>query len=331
MIHLENNNDNSKIEKSVYPDDYKLFGSETEQNELKIFIDEIVLKEIDDYLSSDTSNELGGVLLGNVYKDRNDNLFIVIDSGIRAEHSTSSISRLTFTHETWDYINSVLEEKYPSKKILGWYHSHPGHTVFLSGHDLFIHENFFNLPFMVAYVFDPTINDRAFFSWKENEIKKAAGFYIMNPDDTHKQNFTNRSFTAKADNKKDNKKFQMNLLWTIVLLNLLLTIILLYNFVTFDSVYIEKDLYEKNLSGLKSDNENLRQRLEEFISQAELNYSSNENVIYYTVKEGDDLKKISFEFYGNEKNSELILKENNLTSENDIKPGEVLKIPKLTE
>ena len=61
---------------------------------------------------------------------------------------------------------------------MGWQHTHPGYGVFLSGYDLFIQKNFFNLPFQVAYVIDPIENTRGFFQWKNEKIKKLGGYYI---------------------------------------------------------------------------------------------------------------------------------------------------------
>ena len=43
---------------------------------------------------------------------------------------------------------------------------------------MFIQENFFNLPFQIAYVIDPVQNIRGFFQWKNGRIEKLKGYYI---------------------------------------------------------------------------------------------------------------------------------------------------------
>jgi len=43
---------------------------------------------------------------------------------------------------------------------------------------MFIQENFFNLPFQVAYVIDPVQNLRGFFQWKNGKVEKLRGYYI---------------------------------------------------------------------------------------------------------------------------------------------------------
>ena len=92
--------------------------------------------------------------------------------GIRGEHATNEASGVTFTAETWTHVQEVLEEEYPGKRIVGWYHSHPDFGVFLSDLDLFIHRNFFNFPWQVAHVFDPVREEEGLFVWRDGEPVK---------------------------------------------------------------------------------------------------------------------------------------------------------------
>ncbi|NJL57944.1 hypothetical protein HC928_24580 [bacterium] len=41
-----------------------------------------------------------------------------------------------FTPECWQAILRIQKDQYPQTTIVGWYHSHPGHGIFLSGTDL---------------------------------------------------------------------------------------------------------------------------------------------------------------------------------------------------
>ncbi len=246
--------------KSELPFDSVFAGSEGQDSGLAIHIKQSTLRKIEDYLSGDKSNELGGVLVGDVCETEEGARYIKIDNMILAMHASSSLSRLTFTHETWDYINKVLEEEHPGKKIVGWFHSHPGHTVFLSGHDLFIHENFFNLPYMVAYVFDPTIKERGFFKWQEGEIVKAGGFYIFDnaggekiheilnnvePEEEHAEPLVNRKIrSGRIDVLK-------SIMVAIGIFTLLLTIILSYNFIELNKKIQQINDLREEVSALK--------------------------------------------------------------------------------
>jgi hypothetical protein len=61
---------------------------------------------------------------------------------------------------------------------VGWYHTHPSFGIFLSHHDLFIHQHFFAQPLQVAYVVDPIQQTRGFFQWRGGNMAQVEGFYL---------------------------------------------------------------------------------------------------------------------------------------------------------
>ena len=130
-----------------------------------------VLNEIKEHARSEPDAEICGVLVGNVYRDRN-RPYLHVEAGIRGEHATNEASGVTFTAETWTHVQEVLEKEYPGKRIVGWYHSHPDFGIFLSDLDLFIHRNFFNFPWQVAHVFDPVREEEGLFVWRDGEPVK---------------------------------------------------------------------------------------------------------------------------------------------------------------
>jgi proteasome lid subunit RPN8/RPN11/LysM repeat protein len=226
--------------RSELPFDSVFAGSEGDDEGIGIYIRQSTLRKIEEYLSGDKSNELGGVLVGEVCETSSGEKFIKIENMIFAMHASSSLSRLTFTHETWDYINKELEDEHQGKKIVGWFHSHPGHTVFMSSHDIFIHENFFNISYMVAYVFDPTIKERGFFKWRENGIVRASGFHIYDNDGGDKihEILKNDEKTVDLLDASDEKKIRSgkidilkSVLVALSLFSFLLTAFLAYNFI----------------------------------------------------------------------------------------------------
>ena len=64
---------------------------------------------------------------------------------------------------------------YPEYDIVGWYHTHPSFGIFLSHHDLFIHQHFFAQPLQVAYVVDPINQTRGFFQWHDGGLAQVGG------------------------------------------------------------------------------------------------------------------------------------------------------------
>lgn len=158
------------------PLNYLSFG-DIERDDVKVYIKQDVYKALEQYALVDTDHERGTILVGSYYLELGNNN-VIISNYIEARYTEASASTLTFTHETWDYVSKEHELLYNDKKIVGWQHTHPNYGIFLSNYDLFIHENFFNLPFQIAYVIDPIQNLRGFFQWKNGKIEKLKGYYI---------------------------------------------------------------------------------------------------------------------------------------------------------
>ena len=106
----------------------------------------------------------------------------MITDCLRAEHYHATKGSFKFTHDTWSQITERRKRHHPDLEMVGWYHTHPGWSVFLSGMDLFICNNFFNKPLDVALVIDPVNDDRGWFQWSDGprpQIRATQGFYLI--------------------------------------------------------------------------------------------------------------------------------------------------------
>ena len=151
------------------------------EGDLPIFVDADVLADMETHARTDTSVELGGVMLGGQYVDEDGNPFVVVSDSLRAEHYESSRGHFKFTHDTWTRISRQRDEFSDDLQMVGWYHTHPDWGVFLSGMDRFICDNFFNRPLDVALVIDPVRNDRGWFYWKRDgnqQLSRTGGFRV---------------------------------------------------------------------------------------------------------------------------------------------------------
>lgn len=188
---------NSDIENKSHvqlPVNFIAFG-EIEQDDVKVYIKQDVYKALEKYALADVEHERGTILLGD-YCEELGKINIIVSNYIEARYTDASASTLTFTHETWEYVYKEQSASFPDKKIIGWQHTHPSYGIFLSNYDLFIQENFFNLPFQIAYVIDPIQKIRGFFQWKNGKIEKLKGYYIY--DDVGK--------SIKIEQAKSKKK-----------------------------------------------------------------------------------------------------------------------------
>ena len=101
--------------------------------------------------------------------------FVWITQSLEAKHYANTQASFTYTHDSWEEITRERDRLFPDLDIVGWYHTHPSFGIFLSHHDLFIHQHFFAQPLQVAYVVDPIQQTRGFFQWRDGEHGPGGG------------------------------------------------------------------------------------------------------------------------------------------------------------
>lgn len=127
--------------------------------------------------------EIGGILLGEVYQEH-EKFFVNVTNALPAQNTLSTKAQVTFTSQAWLEI-IAQRSSYPDKMTVGWYHSHPGLGVFLSGRDQFTHRSFFgDEPWYIAIVIDPHSGDQGVFVWDDDQIIRCSN------DTTHSREKT---------------------------------------------------------------------------------------------------------------------------------------------
>ncbi len=101
--------------------------------------------------------EVGGFLLGQFARSSEGKYLLVIMHFIAAtEVSFQSANRLRLGPAAMLALDKALDA-YPAEQLLGWFHTHPGHTPFFSDIDLATHWAFFKADFHIAMVTDPCL------------------------------------------------------------------------------------------------------------------------------------------------------------------------------
>ncbi|MEL6671107.1 MAG: Mov34/MPN/PAD-1 family protein [Bacteroidota bacterium] len=121
----------------------------------EIWLDEQCVLDLNQWvmasLSSSPIKEVGGFLLGRSMPGDITSLEHFVPA---MATEFSSPTRLTFSEADILALDRQLEEN-PGWCLTGWFHTHPGHTPYLSDIDLSTHLGFFRAPYMVAMVLDP--------------------------------------------------------------------------------------------------------------------------------------------------------------------------------
>ncbi|MCL4869238.1 MAG: hypothetical protein KJ063_09725 [Anaerolineae bacterium] len=139
-----------------------------------ILINETAFRDAQAHALSSLEREVAGVLIGPPPEKQPDGRYVVhITDTIIAKHTRMHGASVTYTPESWRYLNDKLAEMYPDESgvMVGWYHTHPGFGIFLSGMDQFIHQNFFTQVWHVALVLDPVARTSGFFCWDRGKTR----------------------------------------------------------------------------------------------------------------------------------------------------------------
>ena len=129
-----------------------------------VFIDHSALLRISAHLSSNTSVELGGLLVGQPYYAPSvDGYLVVVHDGYAAVDGNETAVSFQYTSDTWQVMTPKLQQMPQDYVVVGSYHSHPGLGVFLSSVDIDTQAGVFSQPWQIALVIDPIRNETGFF------------------------------------------------------------------------------------------------------------------------------------------------------------------------
>lgn len=124
-----------------------------------VFIADQVIQSIVDLFYKKTDHkvalnvEQGAFLLGRYSQLARRSYQVYIDKFLLVKSDVQSLTQFEFGQKAW----SELEQQVSSEQdlqLVGWFHTHPGHGVFLSRSDVSIAENLFNRPYQIAMVID---------------------------------------------------------------------------------------------------------------------------------------------------------------------------------
>ena len=138
--------------------------------------------------SSDKQNEQFGILLGEVYENpENNGLWLEIIEMIPAQRYRGGSTYVEVSAEEMSdmvHRSESLLANYPEACRLGWYHTHPGHTIFMSDTDRTNHRNVYRASWQIALVYDPRNNLYGFFAGIECESVPERNILILNDGTT---------------------------------------------------------------------------------------------------------------------------------------------------
>jgi len=125
------------------------------ERKLSLYIDVHALDEIIKHCSVMAGKRLEalGFLVGNLYKWGNKG-YEVVHEIVTGKLESTSVS-VKFQKDAFENLFDKLDEIKYDYVLIGWYHSHPGYTSFMSSIDMETQSKIFNKEFHAAIVVDP--------------------------------------------------------------------------------------------------------------------------------------------------------------------------------
>ena len=153
-----------------------LHGTEPGADQVHVVARPAALAQIAAHSVSNLRSELGGALLGHVYRHQS-TIFVEVTAALVAFSGDHGPIHFTFSADSWSQLQKDRAEQYPELAIVGWFHTHPGLGVFYSSDDVVVHSAAFTLPWQVGLVVDPLHQEACFFGWTAGQLEPLDGFY----------------------------------------------------------------------------------------------------------------------------------------------------------
>jgi proteasome lid subunit RPN8/RPN11 len=112
--------------------------------------------------------EVMGLMIGETFKYQNE-VFSVVKDVVTSDLDATEVN---VKFDSFDKLFDQLDKLDYDYQIIGWYHSHPNYTSFMSPTDADTQQRMFKLPYQYAVVIDPIRFDMNAFSFDASKKSK---------------------------------------------------------------------------------------------------------------------------------------------------------------
>lgn len=163
-----------------------------------IYLSEDSERKIRNHAERDASRKLEvmGFMLGEVNSWKGRTYSVVLD--VVTTELKSSSSKVRFDPEAFPKLFHKLDDTGFDYILVGWYHSHPGHTCFLSKTDLDTQRGIFDQPYHAALVIDPINCEIKVFRLSGQEHEEVAFAIFSREEETEAGSKAGRRRTLKV-------------------------------------------------------------------------------------------------------------------------------------
>lgn len=155
----------------------------------EVYINQEAYSVMEKHASQGAPEEVGGFLLGRPCAMDGEMVTWVM----KAVPGNCISTRGHVVIKSTTYDRAWNEMEHDDFIIVGWYHTHPGMGIFLSGTDVNTMSLYYHKPYQIAIVIDPINKKHGVFGWNNESLKRLVRIssYIFIGED-HKKYFRGR-------------------------------------------------------------------------------------------------------------------------------------------
>lgn len=171
-----------------FPANIKQMGNA--DRDLKIYLEDYVYTYLYQFARSGGGGEKLAVLVGK-HQEVDGVDVCEISGAIEGRHTESFGDKISFTEESWNYINRQLEIYFKGLCIIGWAHIQPDFGTYVIPSDAAFHRECFKESWQLLFVMDPGERLDAFYCMppRELSLRTVRGYFIYYDKNETMQNY----------------------------------------------------------------------------------------------------------------------------------------------
>jgi len=181
------------------PKNVKQIG--TIDDSICIYLEDYVYTYLYQYAKKDLSGEKVAFLVGKKDKGVSEKT-LLISGAIEAKYTKEEDGKLVFTHQTWSYVEAMLDNYFEDYEVIGWMCSQPGYGLFMTSHHVEIHNKYFSSENQLLFLMDPVEKNEQFYIWNNNRLKEMKGYFIYDDRNEDMHNYMIDDKLGRPNTKK---------------------------------------------------------------------------------------------------------------------------------
>ena len=308
-----------------------------------IYIEDYAYTYLHQYASKELSRELSGVLIGQYFEGFDQ---VEIYGVIPIKKELLSPDAKWIDKNVLDIIDEERQKYFPEGRYVGWMHTQPGYGIMSTTQEVNVHKALFG-KLGVLMLIDPLYKTEAFFTYKQDSLRRKKGFCINYEKNELMQKYMEEHPLVEKKDEKGNdkvvddfrelgakrkKEVEKKMKKEKIAMALVGGLLLVGMFIT--SMYTQRKKVN-DLEGFVVSTSTEYSDIEDKVldNPVEVIFTSTQKEVdptynIHTVEIGDSLLSISFDYYETEAMIDEIAKLNYIVDYDAIFIGQKLKLPK---